>query len=51
MSSKRMRIGFIPVVLTILGMAFLGGCTPIDLPTLETFAADFLRSAAAALLL
>lgn len=51
MSSKWARIGFIRVVLAIFGMTLLGGCTHADPAVWETFIGDFLRSAAAALLL
>ncbi len=51
MSNERRRIGFIPVVLALFGMALLGGCTHADPAALETFATDLLRNAAAALLL
>jgi hypothetical protein len=51
MSLKRTRIGSVSVVLAILSMALLGGCTHADPAVLETFVGDFLRNAAAALLL
>ena len=51
MSSERARIGFIPVVLAIFSMTLLGGCTHADPAVLEMLVADWLRNAAAALLL
>ncbi len=51
MSSERVQNGFIGVALAIFGMTLLGGCTHADGAVLETFVADLLRNAAAALLL
>ena len=51
MSNKRSRNGFVGVVLAIFGLTVLGGCTHADPAGLETFVADLLRNAAAALLL
>lgn len=51
MSSERTRNGFITLVLAIFSMTLSGGCTHADPAALETFVADLLRNAVAALLL
>ena len=51
MSNERTRIGFRRVVLAVFGLTLLGGCKHADPPALQTFIADLLRNAAAALLL
>ena len=51
MSSKRTQNGLMPVALAVLGMIFLGGCTPVAPGQLESFVTALLGSAAAALLL
>ncbi len=51
MNSRRRRIGLMPVVLAILSITLLGGCTHADPAVLEAFVTDLLRSATAALLL
>ncbi|MFQ5495258.1 MAG: hypothetical protein ACE5EX_07730 [Phycisphaerae bacterium] len=51
MSGERARISFLRVVLAVLSMALVGGCTHTDPAALETFVADMLRNAVAALLL
>ena len=51
MSNERARNEFIPAVLAIFSMTLLGGCAHADPAVLETFVTDFLRNAAAALLL
>jgi len=51
MTNKRMRLGFLSMVLAIVSMTCLGGCVSADPAALQTFVADLLRNAATALLL
>ncbi len=49
MRFERTRFGVMLAILTVSSSALLSGCTHVDPASLETFAVDFLRSAAAAL--
>ncbi len=51
MRVNRTRIGFVPAILAVAGVALLGGCGPADPGTWQTFVSDLLRNVAAAALL
>lgn len=51
MSHGRARRSLKGMILTIFGMALMGGCAPLEPGTLELFVADLSRAALSALLL
>lgn len=51
MKKKRIQRNIVPAIVTTAMMAWLVGCSHVDAVTLEAFAMDLLRNAAAAFLL